>query len=41
MKIPFLKFIHSGLLTGMHPLLYNPFTKLSLNVPLTINPNSL
>ena len=41
MKIPFLKFIHSGLLTGMPPLLYNPFTKLSLNVPLTINPNSL
>lgn len=41
MKLPFLKFIHSGLLTGMPSLLYNPFTKLSLNVPLTIEPNSL
>tara|TARA_Y100000389_G_scaffold204546_1_gene257893 strand:+ start:6071 stop:6844 length:774 start_codon:yes stop_codon:yes gene_type:complete len=41
MKIPFLKFIHSGLLTGMPSLLYNPYTKLSLNVPLTISPNSL
>ena len=41
MKLPFLKFIHSGLLTGMPSLLYNPYTKLSLNVPLTIQPNSL
>ena len=41
MKLPFLKFIHSGLLTGMPSLLYNPYTKLSLNVPLTIEPNSL
>ena len=41
MKLQFLKFIHSGLLTGMPSLLYNPFTKLSLNVPLTIDPNSL
>ena len=41
MKLPFLKFVHSGLLTGMPSLLYNPYTKLSLNVPLTIEPNSL
>jgi len=41
MKLPFLKFIHSGLLTGMPSLVYNPYTKLSLNVPLTIQPNSL
>ena len=41
MKLQFLKFIHSGLLTGMPSLLYNPYTKLSLNVPLKIEPNSL
>lgn len=41
MKLHFLKFVHSGLLTGMPSLLYNPFTRLSLNVPLTIQPNSL
>ena len=41
MKIQFLKFINSGLLTGMPPLVYNPFTKLPLTVPLKIEPNSL
>jgi len=37
----FLKFIHGGLLTGMPSLLYNPLTKQPLNIPLTIEPNSM
>ncbi len=41
MKIPFLKFIHGGLLTGMPSLIYNPFTKNPLNIPLTIMPDSI
>tara|TARA_B100001094_G_scaffold94143_1_gene90039 strand:- start:3435 stop:4301 length:867 start_codon:yes stop_codon:yes gene_type:complete len=41
MKIPLLKFIHGGLLTGMPSLIYNPFTKNSLNIPLTILPDSI
>lgn len=41
MKIPFLKFIHSGLLTGMPSVIYNPITKNPLNIPLTIEPDSI
>lgn len=41
MKIPFLKFIHGGLLSGMPSLIYNPFTKNSLNIPLTISQDSI
>jgi hypothetical protein len=41
MKLPFLKFIHSGLLTGMPSLIYNPYSKTSFNIPLTISENSI
>ena len=41
MKMPFLKFVYSGLLTGMPTLIYNPYTKTSLNIPLTISEGSI
>lgn len=41
MKIPFLKFIQSGLLTGMPSLIYNPYTQTPLNIPLTISEDSI
>ena len=41
MKLPFLKFVYSGLLTGMPPLTYNPITKNPLNIPFSIKPESL
>jgi hypothetical protein len=41
MKIPFLKFIHGGLLTGMPSLIYNPYTKTPFNIPLTISEESI
>ena len=41
MKIPILKFIQSGLLTGMPSLIYNPYTKTPLNIPLTVSEGSI
>jgi len=41
MKIPFLKIIHGGLLSGMPSLIYNPYTKNPLNIPLTISEDSI
>ena len=41
MKFPFLKFIHGGLLAGMPSLVYNPYTKTPLNIPLTVSEGSI
>lgn len=41
MKISFLKIIQGGLLTGMPSLVYNPYTKTPLNIPLTISEDSI
>jgi hypothetical protein len=40
MKLNFLKFVYRGILTGMPILTYNPITKNTLNVPLTVKPYS-
>tara|TARA_Y100000389_G_scaffold200460_2_gene240967 strand:- start:28735 stop:29517 length:783 start_codon:yes stop_codon:yes gene_type:complete len=40
MKIQLLRTIYSGLLAGMPPFVYNPFTKNTLNVPFTVSKES-
>ena len=40
MKLDILKFVYRGLLTGMPLLTYNPITKNTFNVPLTVLPYS-
>lgn len=41
MRLHLLKFVQSGLLTGMPSLIYNPFTRRGLAVPLKVLPKSL
>lgn len=40
MRLNLLKFVYRGLLTGMPLLTYNPITKNTLNMPLTVKPYS-
>lgn len=40
MRLNLLKFVYRGLLTGMPILTYNPITKNTLNMPLTVKPYS-